>query len=285
MVRHAPPSSDRTARSRPPPASSSPISRSRSEGPPFSDLATTAAAWCTSSTGLGPSTTTSWNWVTGLSWRTCPRSRSRARPGTGSPWRRCLDPDRSRPPGVLETRSTISSISFVAERSALGQDGQSSVRSIPKKSDRPSRIQPAATTATRGHRGWRCGEEKVVDHRVDNDRHDDIEDDQPPTHPVGHLSPPTSCRRLRFHGQDYYRDSINRFLDDGRKDPRRLSCPELVRQRHRPPSRWPFRAIVLSSYASMQSVSSRHLLPLARRELLRGSPDRGPSARIPPQSP
>src|SRR5205823_5465832 len=83
------------------PASSSPISRSRSEGPPFSDLATTAAAWCTSSTGLGPSTTTSWNWVTGLSWRTCPRSRSRARPGTGSPWRRCLDPDRSRPPAVL----------------------------------------------------------------------------------------------------------------------------------------------------------------------------------------
>src|SRR5438094_689378 len=136
MVRHAPPSSDRTARSRPPPASSSPISRSRSEGPPFSDLATTAA--------------------------------------------------------------------------------------------------------TRGHGGWRCGEEKVVDHRVDNDRHDDTEDDQPPAHPVGHLSPPTSCRRLRFHGQDYYRDSINRFLDDGRKDPRRLSCPELVRQRHKPQSRWPF---------------------------------------------
>src|SRR5438477_817270 len=220
MVRHAPPSSDRTARPRPPPASSSPRSRSRSEGPPFSDLATTAAAWCTSSTGLGPSTTTNWNWVTGLSWRTCPRSRFRARPVTGSPWRRCLDPDRSRPPAKPENRSTISGVSFFAERSGPCQDRQAPVRSFVKKSDRPSGIQPAATTATRGHR-WRCGEEEVVDHRVDDHRHDDVEEDQLPPHSVCHVLPLLSCRPLRLHGQDYYRDSINQFFDGGRRPRKR----------------------------------------------------------------
>src|SRR3989442_213106 len=69
-----------------------------------------------------------------------------------------------------------------------------------------------------GVSAWRA-EDDVVDQGEDNHRHDDVEKDQPPAHPVSHLSPLLSCGQLQLHGLDYYHDSINDFLDDGRRAP------------------------------------------------------------------